>query len=360
MAAASVQFAIHGITAPGFEPIRDVFERNFTADIEVGASFAAVVDGETVVDLWGGFQDRDCTRPWREDTLVNVYSTTKGIASAALATVVEEGLLDYDAPLHDYWPEFQAGTGGLTVGQFLSHQSGVCGLRDPVSVEEPVRLRRHDHAHCGRGAALGTGHRGWLPTPSCGGTSPANLPCARQARALGQLLRERIAGPLDADFHIGLPVSEHARVADLIGPNHARVQPDPATLLGAKVPPLFKFALQNPSVRPWQDACSAAWRSAEIAAANGHANARGNRAHLRRLGGWRAGAAARDRRRDNRRGMGHGRRPRARSADASGSRHEPEYRRTVRGPIRVRSATTAPAAPLASPTPSVGSASATP
>ena len=76
-------------------------------------------------------------------------------------------------------------------------------------------------------------------------------------KSLGQLLRERIAGPLDADFHIGLPVSEHARVADLIGPNHARVQPDPATLLGAKVPPLFKFALQNPSVRPWQDACSA-------------------------------------------------------------------------------------------------------
>ena len=127
MAAAAVQFPIHGITAPGFEPIRDVFERNFTADIEVGASFAAVVDGETVVDLWGGFQDRDCTRPWREDTLVNVYSTTKGIASAALGTVVAEGLLDYAAPVRDYWPEFRAGAGGLTVGQFLSHQSGICG-----------------------------------------------------------------------------------------------------------------------------------------------------------------------------------------------------------------------------------------
>ena len=274
MATASVQFPIHGITAPGFEPIRDVFERNFTADIEVGASFAAVVDGETVVDLWGGFQDRDCTRPWREDTLVNVYSTTKGIASAALATVVEEGLLDYDAPVRDYWPEFQAGTGGLTVAQFLSHQSGVCGLRDPVSVED-----LYDFSAMTTRIAAEEPH--WEPGTAAGyhailwGFLAGELALRTAGKSLGQLLRERIAGPLDADFHIGLPVSEHARAADLIGPNHARVQPDPATLLGAKVPPLFKFALQNPSVRPWQDACSADWRSAEIAAANGQANARG-------------------------------------------------------------------------------------
>ena len=274
MATAPVQFPIQGTTAPGFEPIQDVFERNFTANIEVGASFAAVVDGETVVDLWGGFQDRDCTRPWREDTLVNVYSTTKGIASAALGTVVEDGLLDYAAPVHDYWPEFRAGAGGLTVGQFLSHQSGVCGLRDPVSVED-----LYDFSAMTTRIAAEEPH--WEPGTAAGyhailwGFLAGELALRTAGKSLGQLLRERIAEPLDADFHIGLPVSEHARVADLIGPNHARVQPDPATLLGATVPPLFKFALQNPPVRPWQDACSAPWRSAEIAAANGQANARG-------------------------------------------------------------------------------------
>ena len=131
-----IDFPVHGTTAPAFARIRDVFRRNFSDDIEVGASFAVVHGGKTVVDLWGGFQDRDCTRPWREDTLVNVYSTTKGIASAVLATVVQDGLLDYDAPVRDTWPQFRAGANGLTVGQFLSHQSGVCGLREPVTVED--------------------------------------------------------------------------------------------------------------------------------------------------------------------------------------------------------------------------------
>ena len=90
-------FPIHGTAASGFERVRDVFERNFVDDIEVGASFCAIVDGETVVDLWGGYQDRACTRPWNENTLVNVYSTTKGIASIAFAALVEDGLIDYDA-----------------------------------------------------------------------------------------------------------------------------------------------------------------------------------------------------------------------------------------------------------------------
>lgn len=269
-----VDFPVHGTVAVGFERVHDVFERNFTEDIEVGASFSVVVAGETVVDLWGGFQDRDCSRPWHADTLVNVYSTTKGIASATLATVVEDGLLDYDAPVTDTWPEFRAGANGLTVGQFLSHQSGVGGLRDRVTVADLYDWPRMT-------ARIAAEEPHWEPGTAAGyhailwGYLAGELALRTAGKSLGQLLRERIAGPLDADFHIGLPDSEHHRVADLIGPNHARVQPDPATLMGAKVPPLFRFALQNPSVRPWQDACSAPWRRAEIAAANGHGNARG-------------------------------------------------------------------------------------
>ena len=269
-----VDFPVRGTTAPGFERVRRVFERNFTDDIEVGASFSAVVGGETVVDLWGGYQDRDCSRPWRADTLVNVYSTTKGVASAALATVVEDGALDYDAPVKDYWPEFRAGANGLTVGQFLSHQSGICGLRDPVTVTDlydwPRMTERiaAEEPHWEPGTAAGYHAILW-------GYLAGELARRITGKSLGHLLRERIAGPLGADFHIGLPDAEHHRVADLIGPNHARKQPDPASLLGATMPPLFRFALQNPSVRPWQDACTAPWRRAEIAAANGHGNARG-------------------------------------------------------------------------------------
>jgi len=93
-------------------------------------------------------------------------------------------------------------------------------------------------------------------------------------KTLGMLLLEHVAGPLDADFYIGLPEAEHGRVADLIGPNRARVLPDSVAAQPVKVPPLFPFALQNPTIRPYRDACSSAWRVAEIAAANGHGNAR--------------------------------------------------------------------------------------
>ena len=267
-------FPIHGTAASGFERVRDVFERNFVDDIEVGASFCAIVDGETVVDLWGGYQDRACTRPWNENTLVNVYSTTKGIASIAFAALVEDGLIDYDAKVAEYWSEFRAGRNGLTVGQLLSHQSGVCGLREKVTIADLYDWPRMI-------ARIAAEEPFWDPGTAAGyhavlwGYLPGELALRATGESLGTLLATRIAGPLGADVHLGLPTAEHGRVADLVGPNHARIQPDLATLMGVKMPPLFKYALQNPSIRPWQDACSAPWRSAEIAAANAQANARG-------------------------------------------------------------------------------------
>lgn len=267
-------FPIHGFVAPGFEAARDAFERNFTDDIEVGASFCVMRGGETLVDLWGGYQDQACTRPWQEDTLVNVYSTTKGVASAVVATIVDEGKLDYDAPVKNYWPEFYAAKDGLTVGQFLSHQSGVCGLRETITVND-----LYDWSKITRMMAAEEPH--WEPGKGAGyhailwGYLAGELALRTTGKSLGQLLAERIAGPLGADFYIGLPTSEHGRVSDMIGPNRARIQPDPATLLGVKMPKLYSYALENPVIRPFKDVCSPEWRSAEIAAANGQANARG-------------------------------------------------------------------------------------
>jgi CubicO group peptidase (beta-lactamase class C family) len=266
-------FPISGFVTPAFTAVRDVFERNFTHDIEVGASFCAVVDGETVVDLWGGFQDRACTRPWQRDTLVNVYSTTKGIASIAFAALVEDGLIDYDAPVTEYWPELRAARDGLTVGQLLSHQAGVCGLRERVTVADlydwPRMIQRisAEEPHWPPGTAAGYHAVLW-------GYLPGELALRVAGESLGAVLARRIAKPLGADFHIGLPTAQHGRVADLVGPNHARIQPDLAALMAIRMPPLYRTALQNPSIQPWRDACSAPWRSAEIAAANGQGNAR--------------------------------------------------------------------------------------
>ena len=269
-----VDFAIRGDVAPGFDAVAEVFERNFTEDIEVGASFCAVVDGVTVVDLWGGYRNQDCTVPWESDTLVNVYSTTKGIAASVVATLVEQGLLAYEEPVANYWPEFRAGEDGLTVGQFLSHQSGVCGLRETVTIEDlyswddMTRRIAAEIPHWEPGTAAGYHAILW-------GFLAGELALRVSGKTLGMLLLERVAGPLDADFYIGLPEAEHGRVADLVGPNRARVLPDSAAAQPVKVPPLFPFALQNPTIRPYRDACSSAWRVAEIAAANGHGNARG-------------------------------------------------------------------------------------
>lgn len=267
-----IDFPVHGEVAPGFERVREVFQANFTDDIEVGAGFSAYVGDELVADLWGGFTDRECSRPWQRDTLVNVYSTTKGIASLAFAQVVEAGLLDYDAPVSDVWPEFRAAANGLTIGQFLSHQSGVPGTRAKLSVSDLYDFE----AMCERLAAE---EPFWEPGTAAGyhainwGFLAGELVRRVTGEMIGEWLRKRVAQPLGADFHIGLPASEHHRVASVIGPNHARIQPDLAALMAMKMPEFYPVALQNPTVRPFKDVGSAQWRQADIAAANGHGTA---------------------------------------------------------------------------------------
>ena len=132
----TVDYPIHGTVAAGLERVREAFERNFADGIEVGAGCCAIVDGETVVDLWDGYRDLECARVWTADTLVNVYSTTKGIGAITFGCAVDDRLISYDAPVRDYWPALRAGANGLTVAQLLSHQGGLCGFRDPVTVAE--------------------------------------------------------------------------------------------------------------------------------------------------------------------------------------------------------------------------------
>ena len=120
---------LHGWVAPGFEPVQQAFADNFAQRGELGAACAVYRHGEPVVDLWGGLRDRDRGRPWRQDTLVLVFSVTKGMTATALAVAHARGLLDYDRPVAGYWPEFaQAGKAAITVRQVLAHQAGLAAI----------------------------------------------------------------------------------------------------------------------------------------------------------------------------------------------------------------------------------------
>ncbi|HEX4741104.1 MAG TPA: serine hydrolase domain-containing protein [Caulobacteraceae bacterium] len=260
------QTEVGGFAHGKFAPVREVFQANLDSGADLGAAVCATVDGETVIDLWGGWADETRTRPWKADTIVNVYSTTKTMTALCALMLADQGQLDFAAPVARYWPEFaQAGKSGVTVGHLMSHAAGLCGWREPIALET---LYDWDRA-CGLLAAQ---EPFWAP-----GTAPGYHAMTQgylvgevvrriSGRSLGTFFREEVAGPLQADFHIGLPVSEDARVADLI-------PPPPAAAGG---PPLSDFmanVMNNPPVNPL-DTRTPAWRAAEIPAAGGHGSAR--------------------------------------------------------------------------------------
>src|SRR4030042_2119465 len=196
------------------------------------------------------------------------------MASLALAILAEEGKLDYEALVTDYWPDFGAeGKDQVTVKQLLSRQAGLCGVMGKITIEDlydwdkMVRLLAAQKPFWEPGQGSGYHAVTW-------GYLAGELIRRITRKTLGQYFQEKVAGPLKADFYIGLPDSEMNRVADMVGANRARVAPK--SIEGSrKVPALYPIALQNPEIRPFKDVCSYPWRKAEIPAANGQANARG-------------------------------------------------------------------------------------
>lgn len=198
---------IGGWVADGFEAVRDVFEENFRERNEIGAACAVYHRGEPVVDLWGGWRDPKTRAPWQEDTLVLVFSTTKGMASLAVAVAHSQGLFDYDERVAAYWPEFaQQGKEDVTVRQLLSHQAGLCAIDEPMDLEllgDPDRVaaaiakqspawepgRRHGY----HGISLG-----WYESELVRRADP-------QHRTIGRFFADEVAAPLDLEFYIGLP-----------------------------------------------------------------------------------------------------------------------------------------------------------
>ena len=267
----ALTLAIEGWTASGLESVRDAFAANFARQgdyQEVGAALCVYRGGDCVVDVWGGYANAARTRPWTADTLVNVWSTTKLAAAATVARLVDLGLLAYEQPVADVWPEFaQAGKGAVTVAQLMSHQAGLPGFVEPTTLDNlydqelvAARLARQAPAF-----EPGTANSYHAVTY---GVLTAEIVRRASGRSLGTVFREDIAGPLGADVHIGLPAAQRGRVAELLAPKHPM---DPATL---DLPAVARMALENPVQEPTRPN-EPRFQAAELPALNGQASARG-------------------------------------------------------------------------------------
>lgn len=255
---------LQGHVAAGFEPVAEAFLANWADQDELGAGFAVRLGGEIVVDIHAGWADRKKTRAWQRDTLVPVYSTGKAVAALVIARLVDRGLLDYDAPVADFWPEFAAGgKSAVTVAQALSHQAGLAGLSEEMDAADwfDAALIEDKLARQTPLWELGTGS-GYHPVTF--GFIVDALARRTDGRSIGAILREDICGPAGIDFHIGLPESEHGRVAEHAMPKQL---PD----LGA-VTLAGELAFLKPWSSPGRRGASQ-WRMHEFPAANAHSTA---------------------------------------------------------------------------------------
>ena len=258
---------VHGYTHPRFDAVRVAFAANFAEGGDIGASFAATLEGETVVDLWAGHADAERTRPWEKDTIVNVYSTTKTMCALTALLLADRGELDFAQKVAHYWPEFAAaGKADVTVAQLMSHSAGLSGFKEKVTKSD-----MYDWDKVTR--LLAAQEPFWAP-----GTAPGYHAITQgflvgevirriTGRTPGNVFRTEIAEPLGADFHIGLDASQDHRVADLIPP------PPGDGIADMSDRPLTANMSTNPAMSPLETR-TRAWRGAEIPAANGHGNAR--------------------------------------------------------------------------------------
>lgn len=274
---------IFGTCDPHFVGVRKVFERHLKSGMDLGSSVCFTIDGETVVDLWGGYVDLDRTREWQRDTIVSTASTTKGMTAICAHKLVEQGRLDLDAPAAQYWPEFSAaGKEKVRVRWLLSHQAGLPGVSTPLPEGALYDWKTMI-------SALEAQEPWWEPGTKHGyhaltfGYLVGELIRRLSGKSVGTYFREHVADPLEADFHIGLSPEQEARVSRIYGSPIPRVDDapqflmdgpfrdflrdmeDPSTLTGA--------TFGNPKMET--DAMNShAWRAAEIPSANGHGTAR--------------------------------------------------------------------------------------
>jgi CubicO group peptidase (beta-lactamase class C family) len=249
-----------------FAPVAEAFAQNLDSGADIGASVAVVHEGQFVVDIWGGDADPEQGAAWEEDTIVNVWSSTKTMAALCALILADRGELDLDAPVSTYWPEFsQAGKEAVEVRHLLSHTAGLAGWQE--------RLDPRDLADWERCTGMLAAQAPWWEPGTASGYHALTQgyligEVVRRITgvSLGRFFAETVAEPLGADFHIGLAADDDQRVSPL----HA---PEPGNLREAGIPELGIRTFSNPVVGA-PTAMQEWWRRAEIPAANGHGNAR--------------------------------------------------------------------------------------
>lgn len=274
---------IHGKVTPGFEEVETEFKRNFTERGELGAACAIYHKGQKVVDLWGGYRDAETRAVWEKDTLVLVFSTTKGISAMTMVVAHSQGLFGLDEPVAKYWQEFaQAGKESITVRQLLAHQAGLSAVDEPMNAQKLADLDFVAAAIAKQKPAWKPGIKhgyhglslGWYQNELIRRVDP-------QRRSLGKFFQDEIAKPLGIEFYIGLPSDVPVtRLATIKG-----FHPLQMLLHMGKIPvgmvlslmlpnSLVKRSLMNPKMRLPTDIGNPEYRAVEFPSANGIGQAR--------------------------------------------------------------------------------------
>jgi CubicO group peptidase (beta-lactamase class C family) len=255
--------------APGFEPVRDLFHDQLNGKGEapvVGASLAVYRHGGLIVSLAGGARDLGGASAWTPDTLVNIWSATKGVTGIAIGVLVDRGLLDYAAPVARYWPQFaQNGKGEITLSQVLSHQAGLPGFAEPTALEDfydwdLVTGRLAAQAPMWPPGTINSYHAMTV------GFLAGEVVRRVTGISVGDFIAQALAEPLGIDLYVGLPEALEGRVAAILAPV------DGAAFSLESAPLAVRAALTNPPMLPTLPN-SRPWRAAQIPAGNGHATA---------------------------------------------------------------------------------------
>ena len=261
---------VQGDCDPRFARVRDAFQDNFAAGSETGAALAVQLNGEPVLDLWGGWMDAKHSRAWQRDTLVCCYSVGKAVSAILLWRLVERGVLDIDGRVADHWPEFAAaGKEDVRIRWLLSHQAGLPAIRRPLPRGSQLRW----DIMC---QALAAQQPWWPPGAAHGyhsntqGFLIGELIRRAAGIRIGPFLQQELGEPAGIDFHFGTRPEHDARTADILPmqqpPDLLRSPPNPLQLLANRNPPSVE---QGPGSQNSRE-----YRAAEFPSTNGHGNAR--------------------------------------------------------------------------------------
>jgi CubicO group peptidase (beta-lactamase class C family) len=269
---------IHGSVSPAFKEVEAEFKRNFADRGELGAACAVYLKGKKVVDLWGGYRDIETNSPWEEDTLINVFSVTKGISALAIALAHSRDYFDYDRKVSMYWPEFaENGKGNITIRELLAHQAGLCAIDEQLDIDILSDLDHLSKILARQKPAWAPGEYhgyhcyslGWYENELIRRTDS-------KQRTIGQFFSEEIAGPLDVEFYIRTPSDiPEKRIANIVdySPLKMLFHLNKLTLkmmISYFIPgSLAARTLGNPKVRNPGDIVRPPYRDVEIPSYNG-------------------------------------------------------------------------------------------